>query len=77
MLKRETYQGFLTRVPILQTLTEMEVMTLADSLLEEKYADGDVICSQGDEGEYFYIIKEGTAVCSQVNAIPLSLTLTP
>mmetsp|Transcript_35795 Transcript_35795/g.33907 ORF Transcript_35795/g.33907 Transcript_35795/m.33907 type:complete len:448 (+) Transcript_35795:104-1447(+) len=68
MLKRETYQGFLTRVPILQTLTEMEVMTLADSLLEEKYGDGDVICSQGDEGEYFYIIKEGTAVCSQVDA---------
>ena len=23
---------------------------------------------QGDSGEYFYIIKEGTAICSQVDA---------
>ena len=58
MIRRETYQGFLAKVPILQTLTEMEIMTLADSLAEEKYEDGHVICKQGDEGEYFYIIKE-------------------
>ena len=25
-------------------------------------------CEQGDSGEYFYIIKEGTAICSQVDA---------
>ena len=68
MLRRETYQGFLAKVPILQTLTEMEIMTLADSLAEERHDDGHVICKQGDEGEYFYIVKEGTAVCSQVDA---------
>jgi len=68
MLRRETYQGFLAKVPILQTLTEMEIMTLADSLAEEKFKDGDVVCAQGEEGEYFYIIKEGGAVCSQVDA---------
>ena len=68
MLRRETYQGFLSKVPILQTLTEMEIMTLADSLAEERHDDGHVICKQGDEGEYFYIVKEGTAVCSQVDA---------
>lgn len=42
-------------------------MTLADSLTEEKYEDNDIICTQGDEGEYFYIIKDGTAVCSQLD----------
>lgn len=68
MQKRETYQGFLSRVPILQTLTEMEIMTLADSLIEEKYNDEDIICTQGDEGDYFYIVKDGTAVCYQVDA---------
>lgn len=68
MQKRETYQGFLSKVPILTTLTEMEVMTLADSLIEEKYHDGDVICTQGEEGEYFYIIKQGTAACFQKDA---------
>ena len=44
-------------------------MTLADSLVEEKYADNKKICSQGDSGDYFYIIKSGTAVCSQVDSV--------
>ena len=43
----------------------MEVMTLADSMAEEKYSDGQVICTQGDSGDYFYIVKDGTAVCTQ------------
>lgn len=63
MQKRETYKGFLEKVPILQSLNEMEVMTLADSLAEEKFDAGVTICNQGDEGNYFYIIKEGTAKC--------------
>ena len=65
MQKRETYQGFLSQVPILQTLTEMEIMTLADALVEERYSDQEVICTQGDEGDYFYIVKDGTAICYQ------------
>lgn len=52
----------------MQTLTDNEVMTLADSLIEEKYADEDVICTQGDQGEFFYIVKQGTATCHQVDA---------
>jgi cAMP-dependent protein kinase regulator len=40
MQKRETYIGFLKQVPILSSLTEMEVMTMADSLAEEVYNDG-------------------------------------
>lgn len=68
MIKRETYQGFLAKVPILSTCNEMEIMTLADSLAEEKYNDGDVICTQGEEGNFFYIVKEGSAVCSVVDA---------
>lgn len=65
MQKRETYKTFLQQVPILSSLTEMEILTLADSLAEEKYEDGSVICTQGEEGNYFYIIKEGEAVCYQ------------
>jgi len=68
MQKRETYKGFLEAVPILSSLNEMEIMTLADSLAEETYETGTTVCTQGDEGEYFYIIKEGEAVCSQVDA---------
>lgn len=65
MQKREMYVGFLKQVDLLSSLTEMEIMTLADSMAEEKYADGDVICKQGDEGEFFYIVKDGTATCYQ------------
>ena len=43
-------------------------MTLADSLAEEKYTKGSVVCTQGEEGNYFYIIKEGKAVCSVTDA---------
>lgn len=65
MHKRELYSGFLSRVPILQTLTEMEIMTLADALREEQFVDGEAVCHQGDDGDYFYIIKSGTAICAQ------------
>ncbi len=68
MQKREKYKNFLSNVPILESLTEMEVMTLADSLAEETYSDGSEICKQGDEGNYFYIILEGTAACFQVDS---------
>lgn len=68
MQKRETYKNFLTQVPILESLTEMEILTLADSLAEETYADGATICKQGEEGNYFYIIKEGSAECFQVDS---------
>jgi cAMP-dependent protein kinase regulator len=45
----------------------MEIMTLADSLAEEKYEDGTSICTQGEAGNFFYIIKEGEAVCYQAD----------
>ncbi len=63
MLKRELYQGFLEKVPILSTCNAMEIQTLADSLSEETYEDGAAVCTEGDEGNFFYIIKEGIAQC--------------
>ena len=68
MQKRETYKNFLQQVPILESLTEMEVLTLADSLAEETYQDGNTICTQGDEGNYFYIIK----IIAWFNTVPIS-----
>lgn len=68
MQKREMYKNFLGQVPLLESMTEMEIMTLADSLAEEKFSDGATICTQGDEGNYFYIVKEGQAVCFKADA---------
>jgi len=68
MQKREQYKGFLQQVPLLESLTEMEIMTLADSLAEEKFEEGQAIFNQGEDGDFFYIVKEGTAVCYQKDA---------
>lgn len=68
MIKRETYQGFLEKVPILSSLNPGEIQTLADSLSEEKYNEGDTICTQGEEGNFFYIVKDGSAVCTVTDA---------
>lgn len=75
MLKRETYSGFLKNVPILETLNEMEVMALADSLAEETFDSGATVCQQGDEGNYFYIIKSGSVTCSVCDAAGESKTV--
>lgn len=68
MQKRELFESFLKQVPILESLTEMEIMTLADSLVEEKYTDDQKICSQGESGDFFYIIKSGSATCTQTDS---------
>jgi len=68
MQKREQFVGFLKKVPILESLTEMELMTMADCMAQEKYNPGEVICRQGDAGDFFYIVHEGTAVCKQKDA---------
>jgi cAMP-dependent protein kinase regulator len=63
--KRNVYKGFLQQVPILAQLTEIEILTIADALQEETFKDGSVVCKQGDTGDTFYIVKEGTAICTQ------------
>ena len=63
--KRNVYKGFLQQVPILAQLTEYEILTIADALQEETFPDNSVICRQGDTGETFYIVKEGSAQCTQ------------
>mmetsp|Transcript_62175 Transcript_62175/g.73647 ORF Transcript_62175/g.73647 Transcript_62175/m.73647 type:complete len:251 (-) Transcript_62175:168-920(-) len=63
--KRNIHKGFLRQIPLLSQLTEYEVLTIADSLVEEQFEDGDVVCHEGDEGNKFYIIKDGEAVCSK------------
>jgi len=68
MKKRNLYRDFLTKVPILAGLTEYEQLTIADSLIEEHYSNGDIMVTQGEPGNKFYIIKEGVASCTQQDA---------
>lgn len=56
--RRSQHKSFLEKVPILEQLTEYEILTIADALGEDTYEDGAVVCMQGDVGDAFYIIKK-------------------
>lgn len=63
--KRKMYDEFLSKVSILSTLDKWERLTIADALVPASFNDGDVIVQQGQPGDDFYIIVEGTAVVYQ------------
>ncbi|CAM9746842.1 unnamed protein product [Chrysoparadoxa australica] len=65
--RRQQYKTFLEEVPILAQLTEYEVLTIADALVEEVFEADEVICTQGEPGNAFYIIKEGQVKCTQMD----------
>eukprot|EP00743_Colponemidia_sp_Colp-15_P003119 GILK01003370.1.p1 GENE.GILK01003370.1~~GILK01003370.1.p1 ORF type:complete len:364 (+),score=75.92 GILK01003370.1:36-1094(+) len=67
MRKRELYKNFLERVPILESLTSVERLTLADALEEAEYDEGDFIIEEGDEGTSFYLIMDGECKCTKKN----------
>jgi hypothetical protein len=57
MRKRERYMQFLRQVPILASLSDMEVMAVADTLGVEEFCEQAVICAEGEVGDKFYIIE--------------------
>mmetsp|Transcript_72843 Transcript_72843/g.127476 ORF Transcript_72843/g.127476 Transcript_72843/m.127476 type:complete len:403 (+) Transcript_72843:100-1308(+) len=60
--KRQRYDNFLAKVPLLAGMDAYERSQLADALKTETVADGASVCQQGDVGNKFYIIEEGEAV---------------
>ena len=63
--RREKTKALLRQVAVLAPLSDLEMLTLADSFAEETYADGYTVCKQGEDGNDFYLIKEGLALCYQ------------
>lgn len=67
MLKRcgvqmvEQYSGWLTEVPILKVLNNLEISRLADACETVLFDQGETVMEQGDEGDAFYILEDGTA----------------
>jgi len=46
-------------VPLLSQLTRSEMTKLADNLKYELFAAGEVLMTQGEKGDKFFIIKKG------------------
>jgi cAMP-dependent protein kinase regulator len=59
--KRKMYEEFLSKVAILESLDKWERLTVADALEPVQFADGEEIVKQGDPGDDFFIITEGSA----------------
>jgi len=56
---------FLKRVSLLQNLSVEQISKLAGALTPQTFNDGAYIIRQGDMGDKFYLIKEGTVKCTQ------------
>jgi len=63
--KRERYDSFLAKVPLLQSMDAYERSQLADALRSESFSEGQVIVSEGEVGQKFYIIEEGEAAAAK------------
>ena len=61
----DKHRAFLDKVPILNSLSDMEKMQLADALKVKVYKSGDLIIKEGDDGDDFFIVEEGEVVCTK------------
>ena len=59
--KRNKYDGFLKKIEILSTLSSYEREKICDCISTETFKKGDIVIKEGDEGDKFYLIQEGTA----------------
>ena len=64
--KRERYDAFLQTVEILKTMDPYERSKLGDALKEERFAANDFVIKEGQAGDRFFIIQEGTAIATKV-----------
>nr|XP_045601805.1 cAMP-dependent protein kinase type I regulatory subunit-like isoform X1 [Procambarus clarkii] len=63
--KRKMYEEFLSKVSILESLDKWERLVVADALEPVSFESGSTVVRQGEAGDDFYIIVEGTAVVMQ------------
>lgn len=59
--KRSLYENFLKEVPVLQSLSSYERSKLADALNTQIFKSGENVVTEGEAGENFYFIEDGTA----------------
>lgn len=59
--RRRMYEQFLAEVPLLSSLTPYERSKIADALESSKFASGEPIIREGDQGSTFYIMISGEA----------------
>ncbi len=66
MLKR---CEFLSRIPLLQSLSKTQISKLADALKRLEFSDGTYIIRQGETGDTFFLIESGKVCCTQYKSM--------
>lgn len=56
----------LAKVDIFKGLTPSQMRKIADTLMLRSFKSGEVIFKKGDEGNMFYVVKEGTVVNTEI-----------
>lgn len=64
--KREKYETFLKKVPLLETMEDYERSQVSEAFKDIKYNAGDVIIKEGDEGKDLFFLVSGQAVATKV-----------
>lgn len=64
-VKREKYEEFLKKVSILKNMAAYERSKLADAINERWYNADDVIIREGDQGDFFFLVMQGTAIATK------------
>lgn len=59
--QREKFDGFLKKIDILSTLDNYEREKICDCLQTKVFLKNEFVIKQGDEGNKFFLIQEGTA----------------
>jgi cAMP-dependent protein kinase regulator len=63
--KREKYENFLKSVEILSEVDSFEIGQISDALRSSSYTKGEFIIREGELGDVFYIIENGTAAATK------------
>jgi len=66
MSQRSLHTGFIEKISLLESLNEKERLKVVDALKVVEFQDGEVIIQQGEAGDHFYIIEDGTAQCTKI-----------
>ena len=62
--KTKRVLAVLQTVDILSPLSEPRLTSMAEAMGSRRYAEGENIITQGEDGEFFYILQEGEAIVS-------------
>lgn len=64
--KREKYEEFLKKVPLLETMDDYERSHICEAFKDCKFQQGETIIKEGDEGRDLFFLVEGEASATKV-----------